>query len=61
MAGSGAVATYGELDERSNRLAHVMRQTGLRTGDHIALMMENIRRYWRWRGLPNGRGFTTRR
>ncbi len=41
MAGSGAVTTYGQLDERSNRLAHVMRQTGLRTGDHIALMMEN--------------------
>ena len=28
MAGSGAVTTYGQLDERSNRLAHLMRQAG---------------------------------
>ena len=41
MAGSGAVTTYGQLDERSNRLAHVMRRAGLSTGDHIALLMEN--------------------
>ena len=41
MAGSGAVTTYGQLDQRSNRLAHVMRRAGLSTGDHIALLMEN--------------------
>ena len=41
MAGSGAVTTYGQLNERSNQLAHLMRNAGLRTGDHIALMMEN--------------------
>jgi long-chain acyl-CoA synthetase len=41
MAGSGRVTTYGELDGRSNRLAHLLRDGGLRTGDHIALMMEN--------------------
>ena len=41
MAGSGAVTTYRQLDERSNRLAHVFRRAGLRTGDHVALMMEN--------------------
>ena len=41
MAGSGRVTTYRELDERSNRLAHLLRDAGLRTGDHIALMMEN--------------------
>ncbi len=41
MAGSGLVTTYRELDERSNRLAHLLRDAGLRTGDHIALMMEN--------------------
>ena len=41
MAGSGLVTTYRDLDERSNRLAHLLRDAGLRTGDHIALMMEN--------------------
>jgi fatty-acyl-CoA synthase len=41
MAGSGLVTTYRELDERSNRLAHLLRDAGLRTGDHLALMMEN--------------------
>ena len=41
MAGSGEVTTYGMLDERSNRMAHALRAAGLRTGDHLALMMEN--------------------
>ncbi len=41
MAGSGHVTTYRELDERSNRLAHLLRDAGLRTGDHVALMMDN--------------------
>ncbi len=41
MAGSGDVTTYGELDERSNRLAHAFRTAGLLPGDHIALMMAN--------------------
>lgn len=41
MAGSGVVTTYGQLDERSNRLAHVLRDAGLRIGDHLALMMVN--------------------
>jgi long-chain acyl-CoA synthetase len=41
MAGSGLVTTYRDLDGRSNRLAHLLRDAGLRTGDHLALMMEN--------------------
>lgn len=41
MAGSGAVTTYAQLDERSNRLAHGFRAAGLDVGDHVALMMEN--------------------
>ena len=41
LAGSGEVTTYGELDERSNRLAHAFRRAGLRSGDHVALMMAN--------------------
>ncbi len=41
MAGSGRVVTYRELDEESNRLAHLLREAGLRPGDHIAFMLEN--------------------
>src|SRR5262245_13302254 len=41
MAGSGRVVTYQELEEESNRLAHLLRSAGLRPGDHIAFMLEN--------------------
>ncbi|HEY9524057.1 MAG TPA: acyl-CoA synthetase [Thermopolyspora sp.] len=41
MAGSGQVVTYRELDEQSNRLAHLFRAAGLHPGDHIAFMLEN--------------------
>ena len=37
----GRTLTYRELDEASNRLAHVLRDAGLRTGDHIAFVLEN--------------------
>ncbi|MFD1542549.1 AMP-binding protein [Nonomuraea guangzhouensis] len=41
MAGSGRVVTYRELDEESNRLAHLFRAAGLRPGDHVAFMLAN--------------------
>ncbi|GAA3468510.1 AMP-binding protein [Nonomuraea roseola] len=41
MAGSGQVVTYRELEEESNRLAHLFRAAGLKPGDHIAFMLEN--------------------
>jgi long-chain acyl-CoA synthetase len=41
MAGSGRTLTYAELDERSLRLAHVLRDAGLRTGDVVALLSDN--------------------
>ncbi|MEU4329209.1 acyl-CoA synthetase [Nonomuraea dietziae] len=41
MAGSGQVVTYRELEEESNRLAHLFRSAGLKPGDHIAFMLEN--------------------
>jgi long-chain acyl-CoA synthetase len=37
----GRMLTYRELDEASNRLAHVFRNAGLHTGDHIAFVLEN--------------------
>ena len=45
MASSGAVTTYGELDARSNRLAHLLRATGLKQRDHLAVFMENNAHY----------------
>jgi fatty-acyl-CoA synthase len=41
MAGSGEAISYRELDECSNRGAHLFRSLGLKAGDHIALLMEN--------------------
>jgi long-chain acyl-CoA synthetase len=41
MAGSGAVLTYAELEDRSARLARHLHDEGLRTGDVIALLTEN--------------------
>ncbi|MFV1990977.1 MAG: AMP-binding protein, partial [Acidimicrobiales bacterium] len=41
MAATSQVVTYQELDEGSNRLAHLLRDAGLKRGDHIALMIEN--------------------
>ena len=39
MATSGETVTYGELDERSNRLAQLWYDRGLRRGDHVAILM----------------------
>jgi long-chain acyl-CoA synthetase len=41
MAGSGQTITFAELNATANRLAHVLYDTGLRPGDHIAFMLEN--------------------
>ncbi len=38
---SGKVVTFGELEARANRLAHLFRQAGLREGDAVAILMEN--------------------
>jgi long-chain acyl-CoA synthetase len=60
MAGSGEVVTYRDLDERSNRLAHLFRAAGLRRGDHIALMMENHPRFFEicWAAQRSGLYYT---
>ncbi len=56
MAGSGQTLTYRELDERSNRLAHLLRAAGLQRGDHVALFMENNPRFMEviWAALRSG-------
>ncbi|MCA0305333.1 MAG: AMP-binding protein [Proteobacteria bacterium] len=45
MAGSGETITYGELEARSNRLAHLLRRHGLKRLDHYAIFMENNAAY----------------
>jgi len=45
MAQSGEAVTYRELDARSNRLAHLFRNRGLKRLDHYSIFMENNSRY----------------
>ena len=45
MANTGEVVTYGELEARSNRLAHFLRGAGLKRLEHYAIFMENNARY----------------
>ncbi|HEX4095640.1 MAG TPA: acyl-CoA synthetase [Caulobacteraceae bacterium] len=45
IAETGETLTYGELDERSNRLAQLLHAQGLRRGDHLAILMENNIRF----------------
>ena len=46
MAGSGVTVTYGELEARSNQVAHLLRKLGLKAGDHIAILLENHPRFF---------------
>ena len=45
MASSGEAVTYRELDARSNQLAHLFRNRGLKRLDHYSIFMENNSRY----------------
>jgi len=55
-AASGAVLSYRELDERSNRLAQLLHAQGLRRGERIAIVAENHPRYFEvaWAALRSG-------
>jgi long-chain acyl-CoA synthetase len=50
LAETGETLTYGELEQRSVQLAHVLHEAGLRKGDAVALLTENSLRafevYW---------------
>ena len=54
--GTGAVRTYGELNDRSNRLAQLFWDKGLRRGDHVSIFMENHLAYFDvvWAALRSG-------
>jgi fatty-acyl-CoA synthase len=60
-AATGAVITYRELDDRSNRLAQLMYAKGLRRGDHVAIFMENHLAFFEvvWAALRSGLYLTT--
>src|SRR4051812_42594125 len=45
MAATGETTTYRELNDRSNRLAQLFFDAGLRFGDHVAVLMENRPEY----------------
>ncbi len=53
--------TYGQLNERSNRLAQLLWHLGLRPGDHISIFMENNLRYFEivWAAFRSGLYLTT--
>jgi long-chain acyl-CoA synthetase len=60
MAGSGETVTYKDLDDRSNQGAQLFRSLGLKTGDVIALLMDNSPRYFEiaWAAQRAGLYFT---
>lgn len=60
MAGRGDIVTYRQLDERSNQLAHLWHERGLRRGDHVAILLENHPRYFDvvWAALRSGLYYT---
>jgi long-chain acyl-CoA synthetase len=60
MAGSGETVTYRELNDRSNRLAQLFWDAGLRFGDHIAILMENRPEYFEvcWAAQRSGLFYT---
>ena len=55
-ASSGESITYQQLDDRSNQLAQLMWQQGLRKGDHVSIFMENNLAFFEviWAALRSG-------
>jgi long-chain acyl-CoA synthetase len=41
MATSGEVITFAEYESTANQVAHMLRETGLHRGDHMAIFMDN--------------------
>ena len=60
MDGTGTAVSYGELDDRSRRLAVALAEHGLRPGDHIAIVLDNHPRYLEivWAALRSGLYYT---
>ncbi|UCE87204.1 MAG: AMP-binding protein [Deltaproteobacteria bacterium] len=60
MGGRGAVTTYRQLEDGSNRCAQLLRSLGLRAGDGIAIFMENHPRFYElaWAAQRSGLYYT---
>jgi long-chain acyl-CoA synthetase len=56
MAESGRILTYAELDDRSSRLAAALHDAGLRPGDIVALLSDNVPEAFEvyWAALRSG-------
>lgn len=56
MAGSGRILTYAELEDRSARVANVLRASGLAPGDAVALLSDNTPEAFEvyWAALRSG-------
>ena len=60
MGSTGEIVTYHDLDERSNQAAQLFRSLGLKSGDHIGMMLENNRQFLEivWAAQRSGLIFT---
>jgi long-chain acyl-CoA synthetase len=60
LARTGEQLSWRELDERSNRIAHLFRSLGLREGETVALLIENHLRAFEvtWAVLRSGLRYT---
>jgi fatty-acyl-CoA synthase len=60
LARTGEALTWRELDERSNRIAHLLRSLGLEEGETVALLIENHLRAFEvtWAVLRSGLRYT---
>ena len=56
MASTGEVVTHREFEQRTNRLAHLLRAAGLKRLDHYAVFMENNHRYLECNGAGERSG-----
>ena len=58
---TGARRTYGELNDRSNQLAQLLHDKGLRRGDHISIFAENHIAWFDvvWAAMRSGLYLTT--
>jgi acyl-CoA synthetase (AMP-forming)/AMP-acid ligase II len=61
MAASGETVTYGQLNDRSNQGAQLLRSLGLKPGDGVAILMENNARFFEicWAAQRSGLVYTT--
>lgn len=57
---NGGAVTYDEIEVRSRQIASLLAEIGLRTGDHIAVLMDNDKRYLEivWAAQRSGLYFT---